>query len=380
VESFTFYNPTRVHFGKGMVSMLGKELREAGIGKCLLIAGGGSIRTNGVYADVTASLKEYGITWREGWGVRANPTLSKARELIELARSEQAEAILAIGGGSVIDTSKAVSAGYYMDDVWQMFTGKAFPDKALPLYVVLTLSATGSEMNSFAVLTNTETRQKWGTGHPLLFPRVTIIDPAYQSSLPQNQTVNGALDATAHILEYYFAAPASLVTRSLDSALLRDIVSMTDRLVADPQDYVARANLAWSATLALNGLSGAGMKGGDWACHSIEHAFSALHPEIAHGEGLGVIFPVWIEFMAERHPETIDRWAMEVWGEDSIAMAVKRFRSKIKEWGSASSLRDLGIRQDELPILLDLIMTSLRVGGISRFTREDVEALLLLAF
>lgn len=380
MDSFTFYNPTRVHFGKGMINMLGRELEALGINKCLLIAGGGSIKENGVYEDVTGNLNAHSISWTEGWGVQANPTLHKVRQLITQARDEQVDAILAVGGGSVIDTAKAVAAGFYLEDVWSIFRSEAKLEKALPVFTVLTLSATGSEMNSFAVVSDTETKQKLGTGHPLLFPKVTIIDPSYQTSLPKQQTVNGALDAMAHVLEYYFAVREAHATRAIDNSLLKTIVEMTDILVNDPNDLNARSNLAWCATLALNGISGAGMNGGDWACHTIEHAFSALHPHIAHGAGLGVIFPVWIEYMAERQPSLFGIWAKEVWGEPSIAMGLNRFRAKIKQWGSVLSLRDLGIKSEELPVLLDMIMSSTRIGGISKFTREDVEALLLLAF
>lgn len=380
MNNFTFYNPTRVHFGSGMISRLADDLKAAGIGNCLLVAGGGSIKTNGVYEDSLAMLKEAGIRHVEAWGVQANPTLEKVREMIGLAKSEKVDAILAVGGGSVIDSAKAVAAGFYLDDIWQAFSGKVKIEKALPIFTVLTISATGSEMNSNSVLTNTALQQKWGMASELLYPKATVIDPSYQSTLPPRQTVNGALDAIAHILEFYFMDPAAAVTMGIDASLQQTIIAMTDRLLKDPKDSAARSNLAWSATLALNGISGAGMKGGDWACHQIEHAFSALHPEISHGEGLGVVFPAWIEFMAERSPQVFNQWAKAVWGEDSIASALKKFRAKIKSWGSASSLRDLGIKEHELPRLLDLIMIYPRIGGLSRLTREDVEALLMLAY
>lgn len=380
MDSFSFYNPTRVMFGTGMIRNLGKELKDAGLKKVLLVAGGGSIRANSVYSQVTDSLKASEILWAEAWGVRANPTLDKARELIKLARDEKVEAVLAVGGGSVIDTSKAIAAGFYMEDVWNAFTGREAIKQALPVYTVLTLSATGSEMNSFAVLTNTQERKKWGMGSPLIFPRLTIIDPSVQSSLPFNQTVNGALDATAHILEYYFSDDKAITTNAINTALLKTIMEMTDRLRQNSADLVARGNLAWCATLALNGLSGVGLKGGDWACHSIEHAFSALKPEIAHGEGLGVIFPAWIEYMSERMPTRFEGWAHEVWGEHNVSRALRKFRDKIASWGAATSLRDLGLKDHDLPVLLELIMSSRSIGLFSKLGRADIEALLMLAY
>ncbi len=380
MEAFSFYNPTRVHFGTGMIRLLGREMKEAGIKKALLIAGGGSIRGNGVHSQVVESLRSAGIDWVEGWGVRANPTLEKARELIDIATHESVDAIIAVGGGSVIDSSKSVAAGFYLEDLWNAFTGMERIQKALPIYTVLTISATGSEMNSFAVLTNTEEMKKWSIGSPVLFPKVTIIDPSVQCSLPFKQTVNGALDATAHILEYYFADDKAIATLAMNTGLLKTIVDMCDRLKADSADIVARGNLAWSATLALNGISGVGMRGGDWACHTIEHAFSALHPDISHGEGLGVIFPAWIEYMSEREPARFLPWAKNVWGEDSVAKALRRFRDKIESWGAATNLRDLGIKDSDMPILMDLITASRGVGTISKFNRGDIEALLMLAF
>jgi len=380
MDSFTFYNPTRIHFGTGMISLLGKELSSAGISKVLLVAGGGSIRKNGVYDQVVLSLDKYNIKWAEGWGVRANPELNKAIELIELARSKKVEAILAVGGGSVLDTGKASAAGFYLNELWNAFTRKEAIVRALPLYTVLTLSATGSEMNGNAVITNTSEQKKWAISSPLLYPAVTIIDPSVQCSLPFNQTVNGALDATAHILEYYFADSKSKTTPSINEALLKTIVQVTDILKTNPCDLSSRGDLAWCATLALNGLSGIGMKGGDWACHQIEHAISALRPEIAHGEGLGVIFPAWIEYLSEKDPLSFQRWAKNVWNEETPSQAVKRFRDKICSWGAATSLRGLGLREQDLSDILEIVLYQKTVGSLFPLTAADIEALLMLAY
>lgn len=380
MKAFNFFNPTRILFGKDKAENLGAELKKDGIAKVLMIAGGGSIRQNGAYADFVKTMQEHKIDFVESWGVQANPTLEKARELIDLAKRENVQAIVAIGGGSVIDTAKAVAAGYYLDDIWAVYQRKAVIREALPLYTILTISATGSEMNGNAVLTNTETLQKWGIGSEKIYPRLSVIDPSYQRTLPPAQTVNGALDAIAHILEFYFMDPDACVTLGINDSLQCTIIEMTDRLLADPQDFSARASLAWAATLALNGLSGVGLAGGDWACHQIEHSFSALHPRIAHGAGLGVIFPAWIEFMAERQPAVFNRWAKNVWGASGISEAVMLFRDKIKAWGSPTNLRELGISESDIPLLVEKSMIAPRLGALSRFTASDVEALLMLAF
>lgn len=380
MNSFTFYNPTRIQFGKDTIGLIGREIKTAGYQKVLLIAGGGSIRANGVHDTVSKSLIDSKIDFVEGWGVQANPNLAKVRELIQLARAEGVDALLAVGGGSVIDTSKAVAAGYYLNDVWNAFTRREAIQKAMPIFTVLTLSATGSEMNGNAVITNEAERKKWAISSPLLYPKLTIIDPAAQSSLPFRQTVNGALDAMAHILEYYFADPEVWVTLGINDSLMSTIIKCTDLLKDNPQDLVARSNLAWSATLALNGISGVGLRGGDWACHGIEHALSAFNPRIAHGEGLGVIFPAWIEYMADRNPAAFYRWAKNVWNEDSPSKGVHRFREKIESWGSAQSLRDLGLKEEDLPQIMEIVSATPLLGSISRLGAAEVESLLMLSF
>ncbi|KAF5052099.1 Long-chain-alcohol dehydrogenase 2 [anaerobic digester metagenome] len=382
MQAFTFYNPTKILFGEGQIAQLGREMNHDGISRCLLIAGGGSIKANGAYTQVTDSLMKARIEIFEAWGVQANPRLDKTREIIGLAREHKVEAILAVGGGSVIDTAKAVAAGFYLQDVWNAFTRKESVKQALPIYTVLTISATGSEMNGNAVITNTDTYQKWGMYSPLVYPRLSIIDPGLQSTLSFRQTASGAMDAIAHILEYYFANDSASTTLAINAALIRTIITMTDRLKQNARDTEARANLAWAATMALNGMSGIGLAGGDWACHSIEHSYSALHQDIVHGEGLGVIFPAWIGYVSDRAPARFAAWAKEVWAADSVASALHKFRQKREEWGMPGSLRDLGIKDPELPKLLDIIMSGapMGLGGVFKLNKEDLQSLLVLAF
>ncbi len=380
MNPFSFYNPTRIHFGEGTINMIGSEIAASGYKKVLIIAGGGSIRGNGVHEQVVNSLKAQKIDWVESWGVMPNPTLDKVREIIGTASEEGVDCLLAVGGGSVIDTAKAVAAGYYLQDIWNAFLRREQITRCLPLFTVLTISATGSEMNGNAVITNTAERKKWAISSPLLYPVATIIDPTIQYSLPQKQTVNGALDATAHILEYQFMDSTPIATLGINESLLNTIMLATDVLVKEPSNYNARANLAWSATMALNGISGVGLKGGDWACHQIEHALSALNPKISHGEGLGVIFPAWIEFMAEKDPTPFYQWANRVWHEDTPSTAVRRFREKIESWGSALSLSDLGFSNADMEELSDIICESPIIGAMSRFGRTEIESLLMLAF
>ncbi len=380
MEAFTFYNPTKIMFGKNQITHLGRQMRNGGIKKCILIAGQGSIRENGAYDQVIDSLEKAGIKHTEVWDVEVNPRLAKVREIIEQTKEYGAEAVLAVGGGSVIDTAKAVAAGVYLKDVWNAFVHKEIIKQALPVYTVLTISGSGSEMNGGAVITNIDTRQKWSVTSQHLYPRLSIIDPTLQKTLPFNQTANGAMDAISHILEFYFGNEKALSTLTINEALLRTIIDTTDLLQKEPHDYDARANFAWSTTLALNGLSGVGMRGGDWSCHGIDHALSALHPGISHGEGLAAILPAWIEYLSEKEPSRFFRWAKCVWDEENVIRAVRRLRNKLEGWGLATSLRDLSIKPDELDQILDMIMVTPTIGGVFKLNEDEVRALLMLAY
>jgi len=377
--NFTFYTPTRVLFGVGRIKEIGSEIRKANVKKVLLVAGGGSIKKNGVYDTVIASLQEQGIDWVELWGVVPNPVLSKVMEGISLAKERGVDGVLAVGGGSVIDTAKAIASGIYLDDVWASFLGKEKIKQALPLFVVLTISATGSECNGNFVITNEETKQKLGNHSPLVYPKVSIIDPSVQRTLPWNQTANGACDALSHIMESYFSGGGNETTLYVDEALTKAIIDATDKLMLNEDDLEARANLAWAATLALNGVSAAQLKG-DWASHDIEHAISALHPEVAHGAGLAVVFPAWITHVWKENEPTFRRWARNVWDTDDVLTAVERLKSTYKRWGLPISLRELNLEKSEIPAIAQNATQLGKLGTVKELTQEDVEKILEIAY
>ncbi|HEY9186600.1 MAG TPA: iron-containing alcohol dehydrogenase [Ignavibacteria bacterium] len=379
MDNFVFYNPTQVVFGKNTIQKIGKLLTAHNIKKVLMVMGGGSIKKNGVYDEVVNSLKSNGIKFIEFPGVRPNPVLSHAREGIKLARENEVEAILAVGGGSVIDESKAIAAGFYIDDIWTAFENKFQIENALPLFTVLTLSATGTEMNPFAVLTNEEEKKKWAIYGPALFPVISIIDPSKQMTLPWRQTVNGAVDALSHIMEYYFMGNNEEVTLSINEALMNTIIKVTDKLKNDPDDYDSRSELDWAATLALNGLSGVALKGGDWATHGIEHAISALHPEVAHAEGLAIIFPAWIEYNKELNPGIFKRWAKNVWNSDSVDSAIQKMKEKYSEWGAPISLSQVGITENEIEELANIALLGEGLGVLRELNKQDVISILKIA-
>jgi len=380
MDNFTFQNPTKLVFGKDILKNVGKELATSGAKKVLLLAGGGSIRKNGVYDSVVASLKEANLEFFEYWGVQPNPVLSSVNDAITEAKNNGVDALLSVGGGSVIDTTKAVAAGFYIDNVWQAFEEGAYIKKALPLYTVLTLSATGSEMNGFAVITNDSESKKWAIGGPALYPKASFVDPSVQMSLPWRQTANGAVDALSHIMEFYFLGTDEEANLALNESLMRTVIKVANSLQKNDQDYAARANLALSATLALNGVAGISLKGGDWSTHALEHSISALHPKVAHGEGLAVMFPAWISYQQKHNPQLFKRWASEVWKADNFDSGVIKMKAQYKKWGSPVSLGDLGLTATDIPALVENVLLAGRpLGQLNPLKKEDVEAIYKLA-
>jgi alcohol dehydrogenase YqhD (iron-dependent ADH family) len=379
MDNFTFYNPTRIIFGKDTVGQIGGVIKEAGLRRVLLVAGGGSIKKNGVYDTVVRSLSAAGVAWVEAWGVRPNPVLAKAQELIALAKHEQVDAVLAVGGGSVIDTAKSVAAGVFLPDLWAAFERQVEATRALPIFVVLTMSGTGSEMNPLAVLTHEADIKKWVLRSPALFPQTAIIDPTVQYSLPWHQTVNGAIDALTHVMEFYFVGTWEETTMALDESLMRTIISMTQKLQQNPVSYEARANLAWAASLALNGLTGVGLREGDFATHRIQTAMSAVFPEIAHGAGLSVLFPAWILYMKDYNTPTFVRWARNIWEADSVEAAVEQMRLTFHGWDASITLGDLGVSEADIPAIVAAAQKVGVLGKLRELTPEDIDAILHLA-
>ncbi|ROL58321.1 iron-containing alcohol dehydrogenase [Bacteroidetes/Chlorobi group bacterium Naka2016] len=383
MQNFVFHNPTKVIFGKGTIPTIGKEIAKFNVGKVLLLAGGGSIKNNRVYQQVVDSLRANKIEWIEHWGVRANPVLSHANEGIRIIKEKGLEGILAVGGGSVIDEGKSIAAGVFLDNLWDAFERKVNITKALPIFTVLTISATCSEMDPYAVLTNEEENKKWNIGSPVLYPKVSVVDPSVQFTLPWHQTVYGAIDALSHIMEFYFQSKGEEPTTSLDETLILNIFRSVDTLQKDPKNYDARATLAWSAILALNGFSAAGLYGGDWACHTIEHGISALHPEVAHGAGLAVVFPAWIKYIHPLNEPTFLRWAKNIFNKNNVESAVVALKEKYKSWGAPVSLRDLNITKDEISKIAEIIYkaTEIRnIGEIKNLDYNDIIEILKIAY
>ncbi|GAB6189895.1 iron-containing alcohol dehydrogenase [Marinitoga arctica] len=386
MKNFVFYNPTKLIFGEGTINRIGEEIKKFGLKKVLLHYGGGSIKKNGVYEQVVNSLKENGIEWVEISGVKPNPRLSKVYEGIKIAKENDVEGILAVGGGSVIDSSKAIAGGFYYDgDVWDAYSGKHVINKALPLFTVLTLSATGSEMNGNSVITNEETKQKWATHSEKLYPKVSIIDPVAQFSLPAKQTVNGAVDAISHVMEYYFDGTKNTeIQDQIAEGIIRTVILSTEILLKNPKDYNARANLAWSATLALNGLLKAGSNGGDWSSHALEHSVSALF-DIAHGEGLAIIFPAWLEYVKNEYIEKFDRFAKEIFNIDTgnasidADLGIQALKEWYKRIGQPISLKEIGATEKDIERLVENAVQSSPMGKLKKLEEKEIKEIYNIA-
>lgn len=380
MENFQFQNPTKIIFGKGTIKYIGQEIKSANLKKVLLLAGGGSIKNNGVYQQVVDTLNKHKVDFVEFWGVRPNPTLDHALQVVAKIKEENIEGILAVGGGSVIDEAKSVAAGVFVNNLWDIFERKAVVRQALPIFTVLTLSATGTEMNPYAVLSNEAELKKWSFGSPFVYPKVSIIDPSVQSTLPRRQTANGGVDSLSHLMENYFAGElTSEISLSLNETTQKVVIQEIDKLMQNPEDYTARANFAWSSTIALNGWTAIALGGGEWTTHSIEHALSVINPQVAHAEGLAVIFPAWITYVWQEKPYIFERWARNVWNANSVTEAVQKMKEKFKSWGSPITLTELGFTKNDFPAIIKCIIEYGRIGKVKQLNENDFEKILELA-
>lgn len=383
MQNFVFHNPTKILFGKDTIPAIGPETVAFGK-KVLLVYGGGSIRKNGVYQQVIQSLQGAGAEIVEHPGVQSNPLLSHVREGIELARAHRCQVVCGVGGGSVIDEAKAICAGAPAEhDVWKFFTGKKSISAALPLTTVLTLAASGSEMNSGMVITNQATSQKFGFANRHLFPKVSILDPEATCSVPADYTAYGAVDAIAHVLEFYFTTtdPCTPVQDRLMEGLVINAMESCDRVLANLRDYQGRADLMWTATLALNGLTGAGLGKVGFPMHLIEHSLSALY-NVPHGAGLSVVIPGWMRHQCQTTPERFAQFAQRVFAcqngrvEERAERGILALRQWFERVGSPTSLQALGIPEQDIPRIAENALALAKVWYMPDYDHHRIQTIL----
>lgn len=386
MRNFVFHNTTKIVFGKDVTAGLGAEAALLGK-KALLVYGYSSIKQNGVYDACVSSLAQAGVGVVEHGGTKPNPVLSHVRDGIEKARRESCDIIIAAGGGSSIDTAKGIAAGVkYSGDVWDFYCGRAAVKEALPVLAVLTIAATGSEMNGTSVITNEATHEKFAAAGPALYPKVSFLDPQNTFSVPPAQTAYGAVDAVSHIIEGYFTTPDKSVNLQyeLAEAVMRNVVRTSGIILANPRDYNARADMMWSATLALNGIVSAGLGEIYFINHAIEHSLSAMF-DTPHGAGLAVVTCGWFEYERTRTLEKpLARFGRMVFGvsenDDSKAaiLAIDNFRSWCADMKVPVTLTQAGINRSEISRITDNAVNTLRVWGIKNYTPSDIEAILTL--
>lgn len=389
MDNFTFYSPTEFVFGRGTESSTGSLSRKYGASRALVVYGGGSAVRSGLLDRVEQSLAEAGVTFSLLGGVQPNPIDTLVREGIALCREEQTNFLLAVGGGSVIDTAKAIAAGtLYEGDFWDFYVGKVRVERALPVGVVLTIPAAGSEGSGNSVITNVATQQKLSIRVPqVLRPVFAIMNPELTYTLPMSQTAAGIADMMAHIMERYFTNSTDVeVTDRLCEGTLRAIITEAYRVKHDPTCYGARANLMWCGTIAHNGICGVGREE-DWASHYLEHEVSALY-NVTHGAGLAVIFPAWMTFMVDRQPEKLAQFAERVFDvpllsdpEEMARMGISRLRHFFRYLGLPVTFRELGIPKPDIPRMVAALHRNKgeRVGCYFPLTASDSREVFELA-
>lgn len=389
MNNFVFYSPTEFVFGKDTEMQVGTLARKYGAHKIMIVYGGGSVVKSGLLARVEKALQEAGLEYCSMGGVQPNPIDTKVYEGIELCREERVDMLLPVGGGSVIDTAKAIAAGALYDgDFWDFYIGKAKVTKALKVAVVLTIPAAGSEGSGNTVITKLNGLQKLSLRVPeVLRPVFSIMNPELTYTLPPFQTACGVADMMAHIMERYFTNTKEVeIADRLCEGTLIAIINEAPKVMKDPCDYGARANLMWSGMIAHNGTCGVGCEE-DWASHFLEHEVSAIY-NVAHGAGLSVIFPAWMTWMADHNVEKIAQYANRVWGvaasSDKKAMALEgivRLKAFYTMLGLPINFKQLGIEHPDVDRLADSLHRNKGelVGNYVKLTKKDSKEIYRLA-
>ncbi len=386
MENFTFKNATKIIFGKDTENQVGKEAAAYG-SRILLHYGGGSIRKYGLYDKVMRSLKDAGLNVIELGGVQPNPRLELARKGIDICRKEKVDFIVAVGGGSVIDSAKTIGAGVpYSGDVWDFYAGKAVVEKVIPVGVVLTIPASGSESSSSAVITNEDGLYKKGFISEMMRPAFAILNPEITYTLPAYQTACGAADIMAHIMERYFTTVKNVdLTDGLCEAALKTIIKNAPAALKEPENYAARAEIMWTGAIAHNDLLSTG-RIGDWGSHKIEMEISGLY-DLAHGAGLAVIFPAWMKYVYRQDMERFARFAVKVWNRDpdfydidKVALAgIESLENFFKQIGLPVTLKEANIPYDRLEEMAGKCTQRGPIGSFARLETDDVLEILKMA-
>ena len=387
MKNFEFQNPTRILFGRGTEEKAGEQVAKYSK-NILLHYGGGSIKSSGLYDRVIDSLKKAGVTWVELGGVKPNPRLSLVQEGIKLCKERKLGLILAIGGGSVIDSAKAIAMGSVIEgDVWDFFLGKGAPIDALPIGTVLTIPAAGSEASTGTVITNENGWFKRSVNSELLYPRFSILNPELAFTVPKFQVACGVTDIMAHLMERYFTNVSHVeFTDRLLEATMKSLISQAPLVMKNPQDYDAWSELMWIGTIAHNNFLDTG-RVGDWASHDIEHEISGIY-DVTHGAGLAVVFPAWMKYVLMHDLNRFVQWSVRVWNvemdvfnPEAVARAgIERMEKFFQSLGIGTQLSDLGIHDNRIDEMADKCTNgdTHTVGNFVKLNREAIQQIFML--
>lgn len=375
--NFLAFNPVKLHFGKDVVKELGSNAAALGK-KALLVYGGGSVLRNGSYKDTADQLKTHGIQITEFNGIKPNPRVEDVMEAARIGREAEVDMVVAVGGGSVIDSAKIIAICIADDcDAWEVMTGKHEPNGARPLIGVLTLAATGTEMNAVAVLQNGATMEKIGYRNDLMYPVHSFLDPSYTQSVPANYTAYGIVDLVAHSLEAWFGKGEATLSDRFVISVIKEAMEFGPALMEDPESYELRANIMWAATNALNNTTMYGRVSGDWGVHALGHVLSFLY-DTAHGATLSIIYPAWMRVLKERAGKRIIQLGGELFGVNTVDETIDALEAYFKALGSPVNCQEAGIDVSKKEEILKL-MNRNHAEGIN-FKLSDADRELLLTY
>lgn len=388
MDNFNFYSPTEFVFGKERENEVGKYVRKYKGTRVLIHYGSGSAVKSGLIDKVKKSLDDEGIFYTELGGVKPNPRDTLVYEGIEICLREKIDFILSVGGGSCIDSAKGIAAGVVYDgDFWDFYSDKAVVKNALPIGTILTIAAAGSEGSGASVITQEKTKLKRDTGSDILRPVFSILNPMLTCTLPAYQTACGAADIMAHVFERYFTNTEEVeITDRMCEAVLLTMIKETPRVIADPDNYDARANIMWAGTVAHNDIVGVG-RSQDWNSHAIEHELSGMY-DVAHGAGLAVIMPAWMEFVMNHNVMRFAQMAVRVFGcemnfekpELTAKKGIDSFRKFLHSIGLPVNFDELGAKEEDIPALVNnLGLGDGRTGGFVKLSSADVTEIYKIA-
>jgi len=379
MNNFTAFNPTRLIFGKGVIQSMPLQLGKFGK-KVLLVYGKGSIKKNSIYKEITGILKEAGKTVIEFEGIKSNPLVNDVEKAIALGRKNKVDFVLAVGGGSVIDSAKIIALcipGNF--DPWKVMKYQEKATKALPLVTVLTVAATGTEMNQFAVLQNLKTEEKIGFGSPLIYPALSYCDPSYTISVSKQYTAYGIADIIAHSLEAYFGDGDAILSDRFVAGIIREMADAGTKLLKDLKNYNLRARVMWASTCALNGMTFHGRKSGDWGVHDLGHILSLLY-DLPHGATLSIAYPAWMKYHSKTQAERIQWLGKEVFGTKTVKQSIYAFENLFIKLHCPVRIQKVKVPVSKKKEIISLMLQNKVSGMIVKLDAKAVKEMVELMF